>query len=223
MKVEKRFKEGGILRGSYTWAKLLSESDTLSSWLEARHTVGGVQDPGNLRLDKSLASFSVAHRLVASYVLDLPVGRGKRVLGNVGGFADRIVSGWGLSGVSTFQSGLPLAFTTASNLTNSLGGGSRPNVVSGNKAVDGSAQSRLGQWFNTQAFASPAAFTYGNESRTDPTLRAASIANWNFTIVEKTEIRERWKLEFRREFFNLFNRVQFADPNTPSATHSSGL
>ena len=64
------------------------------------------------------------------------------------------------------------------------------------------------------AFAQPAAFTYGNESRTDPNLRAAGIGNWDFTIVKATEISERWNLEFRTEFLNLFNRVQFADSNT---------
>ena len=44
-------------------------------------------------------------------------------------------------------------------------------------AISGSAQSRIGQWFNTAAFAQPAAFSFGNESRTDPVLKAAGINN----------------------------------------------
>jgi hypothetical protein len=201
----------------------LSDTDTLSSWLEAGHSVGGVQDPSNLRLEKSLASFDAANRLVVSYVYDLPVGKGKHFLGSLHGPADKLLSGWGIGGISTFQSGLPLALTTASNLTNSLGGGSRPNVISSNVAISGPAQSRLGQWFNTAAFAQPAAFTFGSESRTDPVLKAAGINNFDFTVVKQTQINERLKLEFRTEFFNLFNRVQFADPGTSLGSPQFGI
>jgi hypothetical protein len=223
MKIVKRMRTGGTVQASYTWSKLLSDTDTLSSWLEAGHGVGGVQDASNLRLEKSLASFDAAHRLVVSYVYDLPVGKGKPVLGSVHGIADKLVSGWGVAGVSTFQSGLPLAFTTATNLTSSLGGGSRPNAISSQKTIDGSAQSRIGQWFNTSAFAQPAAFTFGSESRTDPVLKAAGINNWDFTIVKQTQITERTRLEFRTEFINLFNRVQFADPGTSLGSPQFGI
>jgi hypothetical protein len=223
MHVVKRFVSGGTIQASYTWSKLLSDTDTLTSWLEAGHGVGGVQDPSNLRLEKALASFDAAHRLVVSYVYDLPVGRGKHFLAGAHGFFDKALSGWGIAGVSTFQSGLPLALTTASNLTNSLGGGSRPNVISPNTAIGGPAQSRLSEWFNTAAFAQPTAFTFGNEPRTDPVLRAAGINNFDFTVVKNTQIRERYKLDFRVEFFNLFNRVQFADPGTSLGSPQFGI
>jgi hypothetical protein len=223
MRFVKRFRSGGTVQGAYTWSKLLSDTDTLTSWLEAGHAVGGVQDPSNLRLEKSLASFDAAHRLVVSYVYDLPVGRGKHFLGSLRGAADKLLSGWGVGGITTFQSGLPLALTTASNLTNSLGGGSRPNVISSDVAIGGSAQSRLGGWFNTAAFAQPSAFTFGSEPRTDPVLRAAGINNFDFTVVKDTEIRERFRLQFRTEFFNLFNRVQFADPGTSLGNPQFGI
>jgi hypothetical protein len=223
MKVTKRLHAGGTVGAAYTWSKLLSDTDTLSSWLEAGHGVGGVQDPSNLNLEKSLTSFDAAQRLVVSYVVDLPLGKGKHFLGNVHGAGDKLLSGWGLAGVTTFQAGLPLALTTASNLTSSLGGGSRPNVLSSSVAIGGSAQSRLAQWFNTAAFAQPAAFTFGNESRTDPVLRAAGVANYDLTIVKKTSLTERFNLEFRTEFFNLFNRVQFADPGTSFGNPQFGI
>jgi len=223
MRMEKRFSSGGTITGSYTWAKLLSDTDTLSSWLEAGHSVGGVQNYNNLRLEKSLASFNAAQRLTVSYVYDLPFGKGKKFLGGVQGVSDKLLSGWAVNGVTTLQSGFPLSFTTASNLTNSLGGGSRPNVISPNVGVSGSAQSRINGWFNVQAFQQPAAFTFGSESRTDPVLRAAGIANWDFSVVKRTEITERLKLDFRTEFINLFNRVQFADPNTSLGNPSFGI
>jgi hypothetical protein len=223
MRFVKRFRAGGTVQASYTWSKLLSDTDTLTSWLEAGHGVGGVQDPSNLRLEKSLASFDAANRLVISYVYDLPLGKGKPFLGNLHGAVDKLLSGWGIGGITTFQSGLPLALTTASNLTSSLGGGSRPNVITPNVTTSGSAQSRLNQWFNTAAFAQPAAFTFGNEPRTDPALRAAGINNFDFTVVKHTSINERFLLEFRTEFFNLFNRVQFADPGTSLGTPQFGI
>jgi hypothetical protein len=223
MKVTKRMHEGGAITAAYTWSKLMSDTDTLSSWLEAGHSVGGVQDPTNLNAEKSLTSFSAAQRLVVSYVVDLPIGKGKHFLGSVHGVADKLVSGWGVSGVTTFQTGLPLALTTATNLTNSLGGGSRPNVISNNVTMSGSAQSRLNEWFNIAAFAQPAAFTFGSESRTDPVLKAAGIANYDFTVVKNTALTERFKLEFRTEFFNLFNRVQFADPGTSLGNPQFGI
>jgi hypothetical protein len=223
IRLVKRFKAGGTIQAAYTWSKLLSDTDTLTSWLEAGHAVGGVQDPSNLRLEKSLASFDAANRLVVSYVYDLPVGKGRLFLSSAHGAAGKFVSGWGIGGITTFQSGLPLALTTASNLTSSLGGGSRPNVLSSDVAIGGPAQSRLNRWFNTSAYGQPASFTFGNEPRTDPVLRAAGINNFDFTVVKHTEITERFRLEFRTEFFNLFNRVQFADPGTSLGSPQFGI
>jgi hypothetical protein len=202
---------------------LLSDTDTLTSWLEAGHAVGGVQDFNNLRLEKSLASLDVAQRLVISYVVDLPFGKGQRFLGNPHGFADKLISGWGLNGITTFQSGLPLALTTAANLTNSLGGGSRPNVISPNTTMPGSAQSRLNEWFKTAAFGQPAAFTFGSEPRTDPVLGSDGIAKFDFAVVKRTDITERASLDFHVEFFNLFNRAQFADPGTSLGNPTFGV
>src|SRR5262249_26371909 len=92
-KVEKRFSRGGSVLGSYTWAKLISDTDTLTAWLEPN---GGltVQNWNNLRLERSLANYDVAHRLVVSYDIDLPIGKGQPILPNVSGAGGKIVSGW---------------------------------------------------------------------------------------------------------------------------------
>lgn len=210
VKVQKRFRSGGTILGAYTWSKFLGNIESGMGWLE--YNIAGIQNNNNLKLERSLSSFDTPHRLTVSYVLDLPFGRGKRWLAGTSGAMDRFI-GWGLNGVTTLQSGFPLGISTASNLTNSFGGGSRPNVVAGcEKSVDGSAQSRLSRWFNTSCFVAPPAFTFGNESRTDPNLRAHGIANYDFAIFKNTAFSERVGLQFRTEFFNLFNRVQFAPP-----------
>src|SRR5438093_2284586 len=108
--VTRRFQGGGTLLVAYTNAKLISNTDTLTSWLENGTTggVGQVQDWNNLKGERSLSSQDVSQRLVISYVLDLPFGHGKRFLGGVSGITSKAVSGWGIDGVTTFQRGFPL-------------------------------------------------------------------------------------------------------------------
>lgn len=212
LKGERRLRGGASVLVSYTWSKLISDADTLTGWLE-QSGPAAIQNFNNLRGEKSVASFDVPHRLVVSYVLDLPFGKGQKLLGNISGVADKFVSGWGVNGVYTAQSGFPLRLTTAANLTNSFGGGSRPNQVNGcNPTLDGSAQSRLTKWFDTACFTAPPAFTFGNVSRTMPRVRTHGVNNFDFTIFKNTKITERVGIQFRTEFFNLFNRAQFGFP-----------
>ena len=222
---QKRFSGGNSILVAYTHAKLISNTDTITGWLEAGGT-GGVQDWNNLKAEKSLASFDTPDRLVVSYVLDVPVGRGRKFMANSNPFVNAAIGGWGLEGVTTVQSGFPLHFTTNSNNTNSYGGGQRPNVVPGcSTSMSGSATSRLNEWFNTSCFTQPAAFTFGDESRTDPNLRAAGIANWDFSAFKNFSIapENRAYIQFRAEFFNIFNRVQFNYPGQSLGASNFGV
>jgi hypothetical protein len=213
MKVEKRFKSGGTLLASFTHSKLISDTEQLANFNSG---VGNqtYQDFNNLRAEKSLAGFDTPENLVISYVYDLPFGKGKKFLNAMRGPTNAVLSGWGINGITTFSAGTPLSFLNANNTTNSLGGNQRPNVIAGcEKSISGSAQERVNKWFNTACFTAPPAFTFGNESRTDPALRTAGVANWDFATFKDTTIRERFALQFRAEIFNLFNRVQFGAPN----------
>jgi hypothetical protein len=222
--LQRRFAGAGSLLVAYTNSKLISTTDTLTSWLETG--VGAVQDNYNPRGERSLSSQDVPQRLVISYVLDLPFGRGKAFLSNVERTMDKLVSGWGVDGVTTFQEGFPLIFSNGQgNGTTLFGGGSRPNLVPDCKAsVPGDAESKLGdpnnlnapRWFNTACFAAPPDFTFGDEPRVDSRLRAQGINNFDFSLFKRTRFGadERFAVEFRTEFFNLFNRTQFAPPNT---------
>jgi hypothetical protein len=124
--------------------------------------------------------------------------------------------------VTIFQRGFPLVFTNGQpNGTTLFGGGSRPNIVLGcDPGISGSATARLGEWFNTNCLAAPPDFTFGDEPRVDPSLRSQGINNFDFAIFKKTRFgsSERFGMEFRTEFFNLFNRTQFAAPNTTCCT-----
>jgi Carboxypeptidase regulatory-like domain len=217
--VTKRFQGGGTLLVAYTNSKLLSNTDTLTSWLEGSGNggTGNVQDWNNLKGEYSLSSQDVPQRMVISYVLDLPFGHGKRFMGDASGVVDKLVAGWGVDGVTTLQRGFPLKISDGEgNTLFGLGlgtGNLRPDVVSG---CNKQGPRTVGEWFNTLCFSQPGPYDFGDESRVDSTLRQAGIINFDFAAFKKTYFGPdgRFNIEFRTEFFNLFNRVQFAAPNT---------
>jgi hypothetical protein len=213
VKYTKRF-GAGILTSGYTYGKSIGDTDTLSPFLDGS-TIGLIQNFNNIKEERSVLSFSIAQRWVTSYVLDLPFGKGKMWANNLNGTMNRIVSGWSINGITTFQSGRPLALTqNANQLNTAMGGGTiRPNVTAGcAKATSGSAQQRLGKWFDTSCYSPVGAYSMGNESRVEPKLQGPGIANWDFTAQKTTPITEGTNLAFRVEFFNIFNRRQFANP-----------
>ena len=215
--VTRRFQGGGTLLVAYTNEKLMSNTDTLTSWLEGpTGGVPGVQDWNNLKGERSLSAQDVSQRLVISYVLDLPFGHGKKFLSGMSGLANGVVSGWGVDGITTFQRGFPLkisyAGSTALEAANLGVANIRPNVVSGcDKKAGGN---HLSQWFNTTCFATPPDFGPGTESRVDPLLRGPGINNFDFALFKRTQMGERMGIEFRTEFFNLFNHPYFGMPAT---------
>lgn len=224
----KRFTGGGSILVSYTNAKLISNTDTLTSWLEGSGNggVGGIQDWNNLKGEMSLSSQDVSQRLIISYVYDLPFGHGKKFMSDATGIKDKFIAGWGFNGVTTFQTGFPLKISQASGTALSalnLGIGSlRPDVIPGcdKKAVGNTTA----QWFNTACFTGAPQYGFGDESRTDPTLRQDGTNNWDFAIFKRTYFGpdQKMNLEFRTEFFNIFNHVQFAAPNTSFGNGSFG-
>ena len=218
MKAEKRFGGAGMVLAAFTFSKVISDIETVTKWLDNP----GLADPQNwtnLRSEKSLSSYDSRRRMTIAYVNDLPFGKGKRFLPGVKGAADLLISGWGVNGTTTFQDGFPLNFTASPNLASGFNTGLRPNIVAGcDSKIDGAAQDRLGRWFNTSCFAVPAAYTFGNASRTDPVLRSHGINNFDFAVFKRTSITERFKLEFRAEAFNIANRARFGRPNTGATT-----
>jgi len=238
--VTKRFQGGGTLLAAYTNAKLMSNTDTLTSWLEGGTTggTGAIQDWNNLSAERSLSSQDVSQRLAISYVLDLPFGHGKRFASNVSGVTDKVVSGWGVDGTTTFQRGFPvkISWGGANAMTNSglLGQSTlRPDYIPGcDKGTSGSAVSRVTHWFNTSCFTAPGGvdatgaqlnpWTFGNEPRVDATLRQQGVNNFDFAAFKRTNITERVGIEFRAEFFNLFNHPQFGPPNGTQTSATFG-
>jgi hypothetical protein len=228
--VTKRFKDGGSFLAAYTNAKLLSNTDTLTTWLESG--VGQPQDWNNLKGEKSLSSQDVSQRLVISYVYDLPFGHGQRYMSDASGIVGKVVSGWGVDGVTTFQKGFPVPISFGGSNGISQSGFSqnfqlRPNVVPGcNKsAPHTTVNGNNVVWFNASCFVAPAEWGFGDESRVDATIRGAGINNWDIALYKTTNFGPENKLglQFRTEFFNTFNRVQFGPPGNTLGSGTFGI
>jgi hypothetical protein len=226
VKVQKRFTGGASISAGYTYAKLISSTDTLTGWLESSDAdVWGVSDPNNLSLEKSLSSNDVRNRLVVSYVYDIPVGRGKAILPNISRAGDAVVGGWGLEGITTFQTGWPIAFGENTNTNTPFGFGQRPTVVAGcNRKSRPSGKSVIQAEFNTACFAQTPIAQFG-DSRNDAVVKGPGADNWDTSIFKSVSLTKdgRASLQFRAEFFNVWNRTQFGLPNATQGGGSFGV
>ena len=154
----------------------------------------------------------------------LPFGKGKRWLSHAN-IVSPVVSGWELNGIYTAESGQPLFLTTSSNLTNSLGGGSRPNNNGTSAKLQGDPRARLTKFFDTSVFSQPPAFTFGSTARTLPDVRNHGTNNLDFGIAKNNRFYKecRLNLQFRTEFFNVLNRVRFGNPGMTFGTPQFGV
>lgn len=224
-KLQKRYSNGGMILGSYTFSKLMTNAEYLTSWLDATGTAGW-QDLNDPMSNYSLSSFDARQRLVTSYNYPLPIGKGKQYLSHMNGVANAVVGGWGVEGITTFQLGFPLGISsTPNNLSNSaFQGNQRPDVVPGcQRTTSGDMINRISKYLNTACFTAPAAFKFGNESRTDSQLRGPGVANWDISLFKQFPIHENVVLDFRVESFNSFNRVQFGNPDLTRGSSTFGV
>lgn len=216
--LKKNFSRGLQFLISYTYSKTLA---TGSSTVVGSEFGGGtIGNQNNLYADYGPANFSRPQRLIVSGVYQLPsLMRGP-------GYARTLLSGWGFTGVATFQEGNPLTFTNM-NSTNLFGISSdfayydaSASGCNGRIGLGGSVNSRLGEYFNTNCFTNPPTISadggtgFGNIG--PGILRGPDQRNVDLALTKMTPLGrgEHYSLEFRAEFFNVFNTTQFANPDT---------
>lgn len=192
---------------SYTVSKYIDNSAGPGEWANA----GSAEDRNNydLSAEKSLDGDDIPQSLVINYVYQLPVGRGKRFGSKMNGVGNAILGGWQVSGITTYKSGFPLSIRPATNNSNSFGGGQRPNLI-GNPHI---SNPTISEWFNVNAFAQPAPFTFGDVPRYMPNLRAPGYKDWDLAIEKWWQLGEKVRMQFRGEMYNAFNQVNFYAPN----------
>jgi hypothetical protein len=192
---------GLTIIASYTYSKSI---DTISTPQLYRNSPGQQNGPMNnydLELDRGPSAFDATHRFVLSYLYQLP----KFVSGN--DLAEKFANGWAINGIVTFQSGLP--FTILDPVDTACTGNTDGRA---DQLFNPALPNRsLNEYFNTSAFAPvPTCGGYGTVGRNS--LRGPGINNWDWAAVKNTGIRERFNVQFRAEFFNLWNHPGFENP-----------
>jgi hypothetical protein len=178
------------------------------------------QDPRNRKGDRGTSGFDIQHRLTHSMNYLLPIGAGRKI--NLAkGVTDTILGGWQVNTILIMQTGLPFTPVLASPVSNA--GASRPDRLK-NGAIGDPGPAH---WFDTSlntagaAWATPLQYTYGNSGRNP--LRGPGRINLDFSLFKQFALRERLKLQFRAEFFNLFNTPQFDLPNATIGNPAAGV
>lgn len=223
---EHRFSKGLYMMATYTFCKLISTTNGEDA---NRSTLGAAQNQYNRRLDKSVAyNEDTPHNIRLSYVYDLPIGKGKALLGNMPRALEAVFGNWKVSAIHTYLAGTPLWISCNQNF---YGGGSNarcsfaPGVSTGeiplinpnwNWSHDNIGTAAMGRipYLNPAAFVLPPNMTYGDTPRQMSYLRRPWTVNEDFAILKNFSIREKGNLEIRASASNAVNRVVFGGPNT---------
>jgi hypothetical protein len=206
LKLERRFGKGLFFLTSYTWSKSI---DNVSSAAFGTDVTGGVQNIFNPSQNRAVSDWDVPHRVAFSYVYDLPFGKNQRFMSNSPSVVNALLGNWQVTGIFVASSGVPGTVSVGSTIP---GGDARPNVIK-DPNLSGSARS-VDHWFDTTAFVanydSSGNLLPGNAGRN--IFRGPRYTNYDLGLGKFFPIKERVRLQFRAEFFNLSNTPHFALP-----------
>jgi hypothetical protein len=176
-------------------------------------------NPVNPRLSRGLSAFDTRHNFVASYSYQLPIDR-------LSG-PKRLTNGWAISGITRFATGLPITLvdTDDSSLLGTSFGGpiilpvDTPDQVGALGKTD--PRKTGGQYFSPAAFGPSPVGLEGTARRRF--FSGPGINNWDFALLKNTAINEQFNLQFRAEFFNIWNHTQFLTPSGVTGFDSAGV
>ncbi|MDQ3754874.1 MAG: TonB-dependent receptor [Acidobacteriota bacterium] len=218
--VEKRFSRGLSFRTAYTFSKSI---DFAQEHLATGGTGSFTQNAQNLRERRGPSDFDIRHRFVASYIYELPFGKGRSYLNE--GALSHILGGWRISGLTNIRSGRP--FTLSANANSTALGGIRGGGLVGAFADclrDGTLpadERNIDRWFDTTAYAVPTPARLGNCGRN--TLRGPNLTNFDIALARTFDyFGEERNLELRWEVFNVLNTPQFGLPERNISSSSAG-
>lgn len=209
LNVSQRLSRGFSIQGAYTWSKSIDDGSNTWSDAESSNTTGSPW-PFDPRLNRGPADFDIPHNLVINSVWQLP---SPKSLTGLPGF---VLSGWEVAGIYQIRNGVPFSVKipvdrarTGNSVVGLTTGAQRPDFVPGPGCTTNAINP--GDPFNyikTQCFAFPALGTLGNLGRN--TLRGPGLQNFDFSVFKNHNLlSERLRVQFRAEFFNLFNRTNF--------------
>jgi hypothetical protein len=221
VKANKRFSRRLSFLAAYTLGKNMDNGPAPFNLGHNLNSQNQPQDPFNLALERAPADSDVKHNLVASYIYELPFGKGQPLLASLRGWPQALFGGWQVNGIFAARSGLPV--NVVRNPHNTGFEGLRPDVVRDPNLAEW--QRSLTRYFDTGAFLE-SAFTgshkhdLGNAGRN--LVRGPGLANLDFSVFKEIPLEERARLQLRFEFFNLTNTPHFANPDGNMSDGSFG-
>ncbi len=208
-RLERRFSRGASLGAAFTWSKIISDSSD-GRWNDATGAFGGFRNAYCRTCERGLSSYDVPKRLVVNFTYELPFGKGKTIGASWNRAVDTVLGGWQANGIFTIASGQPIVVTQSSNTSNSFGGKQNPNTTGVN--ADLGSDRSLAKWFDASQFSVAAPYTFGQLGRTT-NIRSDFTRGLDFSLFKTANLyRERVKLQFRAEAFNLTNTPVFSAP-----------
>ena len=245
LRAEKQFSNGLQFLVTYTNSKSIDDSSVGGGGLT---WLGGslnniLPNPWDHKLERSLSQFDISQVLQFSYIYQLPIGRGKRLGGNMSPVLDAIVGGWQTNGIWRFDTGQPIILTLSGSASAPIPtwGPQRPYLVAPLKRAHGL---NLNQYFAcaqsdcsdivmapddyyTNVVGIPTSCcAFGNAPKVQPNLRAPGTRTGALSLFKEfnlSPLREGARLEFRAEAFNALNHPQFAPPNSTVDSGQFGL
>lgn len=214
LKAERRFSNGLSFLASYTYSKSIDEQSDAHGSPQA-----GESNPRwlDIAANRAVSDYDLPQNFVFNYIYALPFGEGTRFSGGGGWLSKYLFSGWQTTGILTLHSGFPFGVPAPFDVANTGASGQRPWLTG--SLYPAGFQQNLQEWFNTNAF-SLAPYTYGNMGRN--ILRQDGMKDFDFGLFKETRITERMNMQFRAEFFNLFNYANFGHPNVSMNSPSFG-
>jgi len=217
-RVTKRFSSGLSALVAYTISKNITDADSMGPGVSGFIGTGSFigQNSYDRKAEKAVSELDTPQTLVTSFFYQLPVGSGKRFLNHTGP-ADRLVSGWNVSAILNYTSGLPSEAPGPCSGTGAsvLFGGCSVSGADGRLLIlpgpqtnkSGNFQPAETSFYNAAAFATPSNSQLGNEPRSLDHARGWGNKNEDFVLEKSTRlVGEKVDIKFRAEFFNLFNR-----------------
>jgi hypothetical protein len=205
--LRKRYSRGLTFAAHYTYGKAITNGGG------AEEGINDIQDPNNIRASRSRTTLSVDHVVNINYSWDLALDR--LLSSSPGAFGRILLRGWSVNGITSLRSGFPLNITAGrDNFGSGQSLGQRPNYLGGNlrEGTSDYRTSNLHAYVNRAPLAQSGRGQYGNVGAW--VLAGPGSHIWDFSVFKNTAIKERVTLQFRTEFFNLFNHTNFSNPNT---------
>jgi hypothetical protein len=201
--VHKQYSHGFMINAEYQWIRVLG--------------VENHQDPQTIGDSYGNISSITPQTLEINYAYELPFGKNKMLFSTANNFANKLVSGWQIAGITAFQTGQPFSVTYTAPGSQVYGASGRADRVPGVPIYP--AHKTIGEWFNTAAFAAPAPYVFGNSGY--DMLWGPHYQNWDMNLQKTTTIGERYRVVLRADVFNIANHPNFSVPSAAVSNPAS--